>query len=646
MCSLITSGSIYHGYSEGGGYFSTTSPRPSRCAAFVVSKDRFQCIVRVRIRSPELKWFIEKATGISTAGILQEEFNLNSISGILQDYWRFKLLFWQLDHNVECARFMPLIRLFIQGFLVEKRIWESFDLPRCYQEGRLVGSHWQEMEGISIGRDIDDCERLFKTKDTLDLVGRGSTTITDYKYTVPDFDLTDYKYTLPDFDLPVYNHTFPVDSLIRPENYTIQESNTLQAYCESNLESMNAASAVGHLSALSDLLTQPVLKGLIPIFTNLLSPRCPTPILRGRWSLGYQLHVCPPKVLDDLYSTAAKNGRVEVIKWLMNMFCVPPSRFVADIAAYFGQQKVLDCLAAIGVYGTRGCQPRRELQQRLKTRGRWEQRRAIQEILRKAFHAEHEAFLDKSIAGNASDSLSNFAKSLFEPEKVWRKGIQTIRNILDNQIPSDLQDIFGCVQVSRAMRSSLAENVDDYDGADTSQIYPDLVRWRCAVAEIDHELFDEIAASIWGQNLSQGILQDNGRLCDEILLEHFRAYFENLIAATRAACVFSGDEIHSSDTRRLCDIQDDFVIVSDESGSGSPEPASTAQNPDTSTPEFIAQPQHKDHEIIAQPMIILLTATTIFMIIVAFFIGMLHDMDSRSYGRIANNVSSSSASIN
>lgn len=646
LCSFITSCNIYHGYSEGGGYFSTPIARLSSSAAFVVVKHRDLRTVSVLIQSPELKWFIEEATGKSSMGTLVETLALEPSCGILQYYWRFKLLFWQLEHNVECARFMPLIRLFIQGFLVEKCIWESFNLRQLCQDGRLEASHWQEMEGISIGRDIDDCERLFRPIDMGQSLKRTFTYDSDMdvlrsvSYEPGEINPISTKrgiilHYLSIEQCIILRH-IPYRSHFKYliEGYNgIKRYNDIQHYFKANLESMKTASAVGHLSALSAFLFPPHTLDL-------------TELLCERLYLSSRGHVCPIKVLDDLYSIAAKNGRVEVIEWLTKMFCDRTPVFVADIAADFGQQNVLDYLAANRVYGTRGCQPRREVQQRLKTRARWEQRAAIQESLRKAFHAEHEAFLDKSTAWNASNSLSNFAGSLSEPEKVWRRGFQTIRNLLDNQIPSDLQDIFGCVQVSRSMRSSLVENVDNYDGADRSQMYPDLVRWRCAVAESDHDLFDEIAASVWGQNLSPSILQDNWRLCDEALLEHFRGYFENLIAATRAACVYSDHEIHSGGTRRLYDIQDDFVSVPDESDSGSPETTSTAQNPDILTQDFIAQPQQQDHEIVAQPMIILLTATTIFMIIVAFFIGMLHDMDSRPYSCITNKSFSSSASVN
>lgn len=585
---FLSSGSIYRGYSKGDGYFYERAAHPAYSAAFSIIKIRSTGIVLVRTRRPELRWFLQEVLPLSPPYNPQVYFPC-SPKDILSHYWPFKLLFWQLDHQAEWAQFMPVIRLFVQGFLVEKSVWESFDLGQLYQRGILVASHWQEMEGISIGRDLSDCERLFGPEDA----NRSSREPTR-------------------FQLPL-EHSPYRQCLARLNHQYL--SSLGPRYLDSRLEWVKHAATTDYLGALVSILSltkiplrsaYDTLEGLAWHFPDRV---------RG----GY-LH--PHKLLDDFYCSAAKAGRTEIIKWLMSRFSVPPSRLVIDTAAYHGQQNVLDCLAASGISITRFWQPSRDLEQRVLRRRRWVEKNAIRETMRKAFYAEHEAFLRHSNDEKASGSLSDFAGLLLEPEKVWKKGFQSIRRLLDNEIPSGVQDIFACIQVSRAMRACLSQNFDTDDQECADQTSADLVRWRCALAQVDHDLFDEIVTSIWKQDLSTCDSQSNWQLCNDTLLEHFRSSFERLIASTRMACLFSGDEISPIDGRRLCDIQDDFTSDLEEADSEGAECPSIPQTFDTSDLDPEPYPRHQDQGIVTQPVVILLAATTIFMTIVAFFIGM------------------------
>ena len=596
------SGSIFHGYSKGYGLFFDRAACPAHKAAFSVIKIRSTRAVLLRILSPGLRWFFEEASSLSPPDNAQDYFTC-SLEDILPHYWRFQLLFWQLGHEAEWARFIPVIHLFVQGFLVEKNIWKSFGLRELHESGILVADHWREMEGIETRRDLDDCERLFEfhntkpsTREPVSFVARIAKSKTE-------------------------------GDLVASRELSGLPTIGMASYFDNRRVKIEEAATTGKLWRLSHLLSIGTIYDV-----ELTNHPCPLARVHHKCSAFVKIrgHACPRNLLSILYLSAAKAGHAEIIGWLMDRFPVPPSNSVVETAAYHGRQNVLDYLAARGIDVTRfwGLQ-QSPLNMRILMRKRWEQKRVMQDRVGEEFRAEHEAFLKRSQLENTSDALSNFAEALLEPEKVWKQGFQTIRELLDNRIPSGIHQIFGCVQVSRAMRACLAQNTGNDHQLLTSETSSDLARWRFALGPTDHALFNDIAKSIWDQDLSVYASPSNWKLCNNALLEHFRSSFEKLIASTRMACVFSSDETCPDGGRWLCDIQDDFTNEFAETDSTSTEEFSIPQTyTHTWTPEHKPDPRYRDLGIIAQPVVILLAATTIFMTIVTFFIGTFYAMNA------------------
>jgi ankyrin repeat protein len=95
------------------------------------------------------------------------------------------------------------------------------------------------------------------------------------------------------------------------------------------------------------------------------------------------------------------------------------------------------------------------LAQGIKARERARERLTMRQRLREAFYKSHDDFRSKCNSVGASYDLSRFGNAMSTARKVWKTGFQSLRRLLNNQLPPSVQEVFGCIQVSLAMRSTL-----------------------------------------------------------------------------------------------------------------------------------------------------------------------------------------------
>ena len=71
--------------------------------------------------------------------------------------------------------------------------------------------------------------------------------------------------------------------------------------------------------------------------------------------------------------------------------------------------------------------------------------------LRRIFHENHLEFLEKSRASATISRFANQDNYASHYRDVWKEGKTTINRILSNVAPANLKQVFGCLQVARAM---------------------------------------------------------------------------------------------------------------------------------------------------------------------------------------------------
>lgn len=128
----------------------------------------------------------------------------------------------------------------------------------------------------------------------------------------------------------------------------------------------------------------------------------------------------------------------------------------------------------------------------IRAKERW----AIKQRLRESFLRSHSKSLDRSRQPDAFDALAVFANGISLPQSVWKRGINSIRRLLNSRLPSTLLEVFSSIQVSCAMRCAL-------DGAEPPNVVhgkpnisADLDRWRLFVPADEQPLFNEIASAL------------------------------------------------------------------------------------------------------------------------------------------------------
>jgi ankyrin repeat protein len=155
------SGAIYQGSSSGHGLFRQIPKGQALNIShysFIVHKDRSVGKLAVQIQSSTLAGILHKVLQvdkISAADTLELD-----LETILRNYEHFKRC---LVTKEECLSDSDIgiqeLRLFVDHFLRDRDIFESFGLENLHELGHLSFSHWQAMQQWSISRDIDDLEQ-------------------------------------------------------------------------------------------------------------------------------------------------------------------------------------------------------------------------------------------------------------------------------------------------------------------------------------------------------------------------------------------------------------------------------------------------------------------------------------------------------
>lgn len=251
----------------------------------------------------------------------------------------------------------------------------------------------------------------------------------------------------------------------------------------------------------------------------------------------------------------------------------------------------------------------------IKAKERW----VMKQRLRKSFLRSHNQFLEKSSKPHASNSLATFASELSISQSVWKKGITSIRRLLNNRLPSTLKEVFGCVQLSCAMRYALDGIEPQNTICEQSTFSADLDRWRLVVPAGEQPLYDEIASIVWGKSYQNSSTNSDWRYEQEIL-EYFQKLMTSLISEAHASFVVG--ENFEPGGHRLRTIQDQFAIpnhISDENDVMKSHSMKQCLREHNNV--HGGQPPILDKWKPASPMVILLTATAVFMIVIAFLTG-------------------------
>jgi ankyrin repeat protein len=155
------SGAIYQGSSSGHGLFRQIPKSQALNTShysFIVHKDRSIGNLAVQIQSSTLAGILRKALRVDKIGAADSlELDLETI---LRNYEHFKGCLVVNEESLSDSDIgLQELQLFVDHFLRDRDIFESFGLENLHELGHLSFSHWQAMQQWSISRDIDDLEQ-------------------------------------------------------------------------------------------------------------------------------------------------------------------------------------------------------------------------------------------------------------------------------------------------------------------------------------------------------------------------------------------------------------------------------------------------------------------------------------------------------
>jgi len=162
------------------------------------------------------------------------------------------------------------------------------------------------------------------------------------------------------------------------------------------------------------------------------------------------------------------------------------------------------------------------LAQGIKARERARERLTLRQRLREAFYKSHDDFRSKCNSVGASYDLLRFGNAMSTARKVWKTGFQSLRRLLNNQLPPSVQEVFGCIQVSLAMRSTLDDLGEAKNQEAQNEFWSDLDRWSNGIPNRDKALFDEISHTVWGKPYQKDYFVKMKWSDEEGNLEHFQ----------------------------------------------------------------------------------------------------------------------------
>lgn len=160
-------------------------------------------------------------------------------------------------------------------------------------------------------------------------------------------------------------------------------------------------------------------------------------------------------------------------------------------------------------------------------------RDAVRESLRQRFLSRHLLFQLKGGLTSAMWGVKVFQAQMSDAREVWRRGIATIRNVMNDEVPYDLRDVFSCIQVSLAVRLTLGQYGKMDQVPSNNILAADLKRWGARFSASDWSLFHDLSELIWGQNRYDDRQVNNWDLCHEDALQDFQHLFETLLAGCR-----------------------------------------------------------------------------------------------------------------
>jgi ankyrin repeat protein len=251
----------------------------------------------------------------------------------------------------------------------------------------------------------------------------------------------------------------------------------------------------------------------------------------------------------------------------------------------------------------------------IKAKERW----VFKQSLRESFLRSHNKFLDETSKPKTSYTLTVFASEIPLAQSVWKKGIASIRGLLSNQLPSTLMEVFSSIQVSYAMRFALDSGEPKITIGGQPDLSADLDRWRLVVPTDEQSLFDDIARAVWDKSYRTASCQVDWRYEQETL-EYFQKLMTSLITASHASCIVGGGLDLGGE--RLIVIQERFAVLNQVAWENRKTTSlSTRQSLEEHYDLPGRHPQILDEWKPASPMVILLTATAFFVIIIAFLSG-------------------------
>ena len=152
---------VYRGYSRGGGIYQDVEPDTAARLAFFVYKNRPQQQLSVIIFSSRLRILLCTALQPHDRPMFHSSFNLD-ISTLLRNYVSLKACL-ELEraqrNNFDFC--VAELKLLLCDLLLDRSVFDGFDLESLHNEGICSTSQWQDMQLWSTKRDLDELDHSF-----------------------------------------------------------------------------------------------------------------------------------------------------------------------------------------------------------------------------------------------------------------------------------------------------------------------------------------------------------------------------------------------------------------------------------------------------------------------------------------------------
>ncbi|KAI9740269.1 MAG: hypothetical protein M1834_004847 [Cirrosporium novae-zelandiae] len=248
---------------------------------------------------------------------------------------------------------------------------------------------------------------------------------------------------------------------------------------------------------------------------------------------------------------------------------------------------------------------------------------------------------ERSHEPSASSNFLQFGKRLIDPRYVWKRGTQVIRRLLRNILPHNVEEVYCCLLVAKAMSDATLEDryeydydndyncdyddedyyddendydddEDDYDDEDNwetirkvfcneNQFLDDLDRWRLIVEKGHQPLYDEIAMALWKKTP-----REDSPYCPTNNIHHLQELLRGVISSDIAVAVPWGHSNQSPPTYR-----------------GHGETSSYSLIDNQYAPWNTSRPYNAGIENI-DPNVVMLAGTAVFGAIIAFLLLFCH----------------------